>query len=305
MTINIVGAGMAGLLAANMLRHRDPVVWEIQPSLPNNHSAVLRFRSSAVGDVLNIPFKKVQMIKDHIPWRNAVADALAYSFKNNGEYRSDRSIIAGQTVAERWIAPPDLISRMAERLEIRYGKSFDFKISNYGANDPIISTLPMPILMKELEFKDASSIRFNSISGLNVKATISNCDAYISLLIPNPNIPFSRVSITGNEMIVEVAKNPDNLDHEEIAVRAADLLGLKYDFYDVRSYPQKYAKITPIDEDRRKEFQHWATVNHNVYSLGRFATWRPNILLDDLVKDIRKIDNWIGKTSKYDVARDR
>ena len=64
MTISVIGAGLAGLLAGNMLRHRDPVIHEVQPSLPNNHSAVLRFRSSAVGDVLNIPFQKVKMIKD-------------------------------------------------------------------------------------------------------------------------------------------------------------------------------------------------------------------------------------------------
>jgi hypothetical protein len=95
------------------------------------------------------------------------------------------------------------------------------------------------------------------------------------------------------------------LSPEDIAARAADLLGLKYDFYEVTSHPQKYAKITPIDDDERKSFMHWATVTHNVYSLGRFATWRPNLLLDDLINDIRKIDKWIGSTNKYDTARDR
>jgi sporulation protein YlmC with PRC-barrel domain len=306
MTVHIVGAGMAGLLAANMLRHRDPIVHEIQPSLPNNHSAVLRFRTSAVGDVLNIPFKKVQMIKDHVPWRNVVADALAYSFKNSGKYRSDRSITAGQTTAERWIAPPDLIPRMAERLNIIYGQPFDFHISSYGKNDPIISTLPMPHLRRELGLADPS-LQFNSVSGLNIKAKIANCDAYISLLVPDPNIPFSRISVTGDEMIIETYNSAftKELSPEDIAARAADLLGLKYDFYEVTSHPQKYAKITPIDDDERKSFMHWATVTHNVYSLGRFATWRPNLLLDDLINDIRKIDKWIGSTNKYDTARDR
>ena len=51
--VTIIGAGMAGLLAANMLRHRDPVILEAQKSLPNNHHALLRFRSSVVGDVLD------------------------------------------------------------------------------------------------------------------------------------------------------------------------------------------------------------------------------------------------------------
>ena len=147
MTLNIVGCGLAGLLAGNMLRHRDPVIYEVQPSLPNNHSAVLRFRTSAVGDVLNIPFQKVKMIKSHVPWKNEVADALAYSFKNSGKYRSDRSITAGLTVTDRWIAPPDLIARMAERLDIRYGKAYDFQ---FPSTVPVISTLPMPVLANGL-----------------------------------------------------------------------------------------------------------------------------------------------------------
>lgn len=306
MTIHIVGAGMAGLLAANMLRHRDPIVHEVQPSLPNNHSAVLRFRTSAVGDILNIPFKKVQMIKDHVPWRNVVADALAYSFKNNGKYRSDRSITAGQTTADRWIAPPDLIQRMAERLDIEYGKSFDFQISSYGAHIPIISTLPMPILAEALHYEwKTTDVLFNSVPGLNIKATIADCDAYISLLVPDPEIPFSRISITGNEMIVETTNYGQDLPDIEIVHRAATLIGLDYSYSDIRSYPQKYAKITPIDDDIRKEFMHWATVHHNIYSLGRFATWRPKLLLDDLIQDIRKIDKWLGSSSKYDTARDR
>ena len=305
MTINIVGAGMAGLLAANMLRHRNPIVHEVQPSLPNNHSAVLRFRTSAVGDVLNIPFKKVQMIKDHVPWRNVVADALAYSYKNSGKYRSDRSITAGQTIADRWIAPPDMIARMAERLNINFGKPYDFSLPN---TEPVISTLPMPMLAIELRYDwNTSDVLFNSVPGLNIKAKIRDCDAYISLLVPDPDVPFSRVSITGDEMIIETSKSygADKMSAEDIATKAANLLGLQYDFHSVKSYPQKYAKITPIDDDMRKEFMHWATVNHNVYSLGRFATWRPNLLLDDLIQDIRKIDKWLSSKSKYDTARDR
>lgn len=111
----IIGSGMAGLLAGNMLMKRKPLIIEAQPSLPSNHSAVLRFRSPVVGDVLGIPFKRVNMIKTSVPWQNPVADALAYAYKNSGGYRSDRSIGSGAVVSEeRFIAPPDLVLRMAE-----------------------------------------------------------------------------------------------------------------------------------------------------------------------------------------------
>lgn len=312
MTVHIIGAGMAGLLAANMLRHRDPIVYEIQPSLPNNHSAVLRFRTSAVGDVLNIPFKKVQMIKDHLPWRNVVADALAYSFKNTGNYTSDRSITAGQTIAERWIAPQDLIARMAEKLDIRYGTTFNIIKASafYGAKEPVISTLHMGVLAEDLNYNGwQGSPVFESTPGANIKANIANCDAYVSLLVPDPEYPFSRISITGNEMIIEMPNNSVPFIEANIlsiTFSAASLLGIdKMQVSSARAFGQRYAKIIPIDDDNRKSFMHWATVTHNVYSLGRYATWRPKLLLDDLVSDIRKIDKWISSASKYDTARDR
>jgi hypothetical protein len=56
---------------------------------------------------------------------------------------------------------------------------------------------------------------------------------------------------------------------------------------------QNYFKIIEINDAERKKFLRWASVHHNVYSLGRYATWRPKLLLDDLVNDVRKIENWI------------
>ena len=44
----IWGAGLACLLA-NMFRKWSPVVYEKQDSLPNNHNALLRFRTNQVG----------------------------------------------------------------------------------------------------------------------------------------------------------------------------------------------------------------------------------------------------------------
>lgn len=311
MTIRVIGAGLAGLLAGNMLRHRDPQLVEQQAALPNNHSAVLRFRTSSIGDVLNIPFRKVTMIKTHVPGHNMIADALLYSFKNTGEMRSDRSITSGPTTADRWIAPSDLIARMANGLHIEYGMLFGF--SDQVPGTPIISTLPMSVLMKALNYKPRHEIKFVSTAGLNVKAKIAQCDAYVSLLVPDPKYAFSRISITGDEMIIEIPnfKSTKNTEifYDAVAMEnikaARELLSIPHDsIYDIKATHQQYAKINPIDDDARKAFIHWASVNYNIYSLGRFATWRPGLLLDDLVQDIRKIDGWLSSNHKYDMARD-
>jgi hypothetical protein len=277
----IVGAGMAGLLAARMLSHRKPVVWETQKALPNNHSAVLRFRTSQVGDILGIPFKRVNMIKDTLHWRNPIADSLAYSYKNSGSYRSD------------------LISQMAEGVKIEFGREYD-------PNDPhvrgsnVISTIPMPALMELLDYDMGPD--FNYREGWTLTALVRDCDAYVSLLVPAPEDPISRVSITGNQMIIELAREPVATP-TGTAWDAARKLGIETDVvYGVGELRrQTYNKIIPIDDESRKRFMLWATNNCHVYSLGRFATWRPGLLLDDLVKDVRLIDKWT-RSSGYDMA---
>src|SRR5688572_5532364 len=62
-SLAIAGAGMAGLLAANLLRRHRPEVFERQLDLPHNHSALLRFRSPAVSDATGIPFRRVLIRK--------------------------------------------------------------------------------------------------------------------------------------------------------------------------------------------------------------------------------------------------
>lgn len=299
----IVGAGLAGLLAGQMLKHRNVVICEKQLNTPNNHSAVLRFRSSIVGDVTRIPFKKVNMIKSVLPWHNPVADALSYSYKNTGFYRSDRSILAGTVSAERYIAPPDLIGRMAQDLDIQFNTDgLDYK------DRPKISTVPMPVLMKVLEYPHRDQADFKWLPGVNVSANLPFTDAYISLLVPHPNYEFSRISITGQQLIIECpmlreVPEPDEVD--SITTRALRLLGMNNTYIQAQAKKQTYAKILPIEEGLRKDFIYWATKEHDVYSLGRFATWRPGLLLDDLVKDIQKIEKWHWEQDHYSRVREK
>ena len=297
MTLKIVGAGMAGLLAARMLAHRDPVVYEAQASLPNNHSAVLRFRTPLVGEILGIPFRKVEVIKATHRYNNPVADALAYSMKTNNHYRTDRSLPKGVETVVRYIAPPDLIERMAKGVKIEYGHYFDFK----SEPTKVISTIPMPDLVNILGPLKFDAV-FNFMPGHVVRAKVGACYAHASLYFPDPRIEFYRASITGDEMIVEMAGSrphtwvgdtPSYMNN--VAMKAARFLGIDSDdLHHVELNEQKYAKIAPINEHARKSvIFHVSSVMNKAFSLGRFATWRPGLLLDDLVKDIRLIDSWI------------
>jgi hypothetical protein len=68
------------------------------------------------------------------------------------------------------------------------------------------------------------------------------------------------------------------------------------------SVEQKYGKISPVEDAVRKQLLFQLTHEHNIYSLGRFATWR-NILLDDVVDDIGAIKKLLKANSAYDVRR--
>jgi hypothetical protein len=319
MRVHIIGAGLAGLLAGNLLKRsgHDVRIVEMQKTIPNNHSAVLRFRSPIIGDTLGIPFKSVMMTKATVPAYNPVADAIAYAYKCSGVYRNDRSLPIGVVREERWIAPHDLIPRLSVRLtsdEI----VLDCKISikdHFKAipETPIISTIPMPVLAKQLGYNHLPE--FQSVSGFNIKARVKNCEAYVSLYVPDPLYDFNRISITGDELIVEYAnKLPRIADDEKVKSDlqiAAMLLGLDPDdlynwqesamllgldpddLYNWQVKAQQYAKIQPIETGARKRFIAWATDNHNIFSFGRFAVWKPGLLLDDLIEDIRKIERWL------------
>jgi hypothetical protein len=309
----ILGAGMAGLLAANMLSRRKPVIIEKQSALPNNHSAVLRFRSSVVGDVLGIEFSRVRMIKCTDSLGNPLQDVLNYSKKCTGKYRSDRSLPISVVEDDRYIAPVDLVSRMESQLEQTPWYSTLLSESTLKNKDhPKISTIPMPVLMQLLDYPHRQDIQFGGVPGTNLRGQIKNCNAYVTMYIPDPGTVISRVSITGDELIIECpGTEPDSLEKgqiQELLYYALGVLGLPTNSLDqgiVKVSSQQYSKILPINDEVRKDFLCWATDQFNIYSLGRYAVWRPGLLLDDLVKDIRLIDRWTQSSSSYLVKKHR
>tara|TARA_R110000751_G_scaffold179833_1_gene286201 strand:- start:97 stop:1026 length:930 start_codon:yes stop_codon:yes gene_type:complete len=303
----VIGAGMAGLLAAAMLRSECTQVVEKQRSLPNNHSAVLRFRSSIVADTLNIPFQPVDVLKSIHPWRNPVADAMAYSLKTNGTSTLRSIVSANGMIERRYIAPQNLIGRMASCVSSPISFDISFGKDDLRALDePIISTIPMPALMGILGWRDVPE--FNFRDGTNIAVSLDDVNAYCSLYIPDPGYKFSRISITGSEMVIECGGTQEAGtallrlgDTNSIVREAGYLCGIHpRRIGDPITTKQPYSKILPIDDHVRKRFMLWATEKHNVYSLGRFATWRPGLLLDDVVNDVRTIHRMVHGGTTYE-----
>lgn len=295
---------MAGLIAANMLRRHTPVVYEAQDALPNNHEALLRFRTDAVSRATAIPFKKVTVDKSifylgrHFS-HPTIAFNNMYSFKVMGAYGA-RSI-SNLRSAERFIAPPDFISQMARSCKIEYRapltrREFDHhEVRDGGA---FISTIPMPVMMRIARVSAAMpSFQYRGIWSASVD--LEGVELYQTIYYPG-NEWYYRASITGSKLIVEYSKEPKGEKLQQNFNTVLDSFGINLAKFSLPFLKfHEYGKLRPLsDESARRHFITEMSDKYRVYSLGRFATWR-QILLDDIVSDVHRIEGWIEAPDTY------
>ena len=116
---------------------------------------------------------------------------------------------------------------------------------------------------------------------------MEDCDLYQTMYFPGAGFVY-RASITGNKLIVEFIADPDRVGVDLVMIGKA--FGIDYinRAIPIDKGDQKYGKIIDINPDIRRSIMSSLTHELDIYSLGRYATWR-NILLDDVFEDIIKI----------------
>lgn len=309
----IVGAGLSGMIAAFVFPKE--CVLEERPESYVDHQAVLRFRSAAVSDLTGIPFRRVMVRKGiwfHGGWEGpSISLCNLYAQKTIGQL-VDRSIWDIASV-ERYIAPADLHSRLAELIgkRIYWNQKADIE----GAatkRATVISTIPLPTILAALHREHTPTFTHAPIK--TVRIQLKDADVFQTVYFPSPFHSLYRASVTGNLLICEFASDyygtnelPGTIKDAAGEVAAAfalphlkeELEAASYDFHS-----QQYGKIAPIDEDVRRALVLELTQKWNIYSLGRFATWR-NLLLDDVVHDAAVIKRMMTASSDYDRALGR
>jgi hypothetical protein len=304
--MRIVGAGMAGLLAANMLRRHHPVIYERKGSLPFNHSAVLRFRNEGVSRATGIPFKKVLVHKAIVDEMGKIHNATNIRLNNMYAQKVVGRIMNRSSMSlapvERWIAPNNFIELMAACVDIRFNSEID--LCNYKEEfEPVISTMPMPELMRQVNWPMIPDFKFSSVWVVTATITAPEVDVYQTLYFADPELPLYRASITGNRVILEFISDPRDRICGSIISEWLEAFGVCATSHTGDCVTeQRYGKIAPVDDLVRKHFIFTASEQNHIYALGRFATWR-QILLDDLVQDIQFIDEFIAQRDLYSVKK--
>lgn len=313
---------MAGLLAASMLRRLRPVVYERQTLLPDNHGALLRFRSDLVARETGMPFRQVRVLKavksgGRLRPVSTLADANLYSYKVTGAVEP-RSVL-DLAPCDRYIAPPDFLRGLANGADITYGREMTgqdlFELRLPSDDDAVISTIPMPVLMQIAGWQNPPRFDYRPVWSVALDFVDPRVDVYQTIYYPEPEVPYYRASMTGARLILEYTSDPQLLppvEHRATTttlnailshVRAVtDDFGLpkvpggEYIIHEPKR--QEYGKLLPLSDRARQEFILAMTDTYNVYSVGRFATWR-QILLDDVVEDVRAVERMITQRSSY------
>lgn len=287
--MRIVGAGLAGLLAAHAWPQAQ--VFEAQSEPLAAHKALLRFRGEAVSQLTGIEFRKVTVRKgiwvDGVFVQPSIQNANWYAQKVTGELVSDRSIWNLDPV-QRYIAPESFYQQLVEAVgkRITWGAEFDW--GSCSPTNPIISTAPLPVVLKGIGSSASAAGRFLRAGIVVRRYRVAHADVFQTLYYPSQLTSTYRASITGSLLIVEEMEHRDGagpMPLDEIAGSfGIDVKRL----LPIESVKQHYGKIVPLEDALRKPLLHRLSVERGIFSLGRFATWR-NILLDDVVADIAVI----------------
>lgn len=291
----IVGAGLAGLIAAHAWPQATVLESSAQPRA--GHRALLRFRSEAVGRLTGIEFRKVRVHKgiwaEHEFRAPAIRWANMYASKVLGRLAGDRSIWHLDTV-ERFIAPENFYEQLVDSVgpRIRWNTNASFQ-----TRQPLVSTAPLPLVLKSLNI--SAPFEFPRAPIHVTRWHVPGADVFQTVYFPERLTSVYRASITGDTLIVESMASLDESDNYELERAFGIALD---DCQQLEAVEQKYGKIAPVDDAVRKQLLFRLTHEHNIYSLGRFATWR-NVLLDDVVDDITTIKKLLRSNNAYDIRR--
>lgn len=304
----IIGSGMAGLLAAC----KFPGAKIYDKEAPQvRHRALLRFRDTSVSELTGIPFKKVTIQKGVYQDGKLITGSCGFDLQNRYAMKVTNHLVARSindlSPSVRYIAPDDFHQQLIDRFQHRIMGGFpmdkvwmdNIRECGFEKKMSIINTAPMPVMLEacgiETEFNFETSM--SSINVDRFEINIDVCDLHQTVYYPDPRTDVYRASITGRTLIIEsLPRIDDNIGLEEIKM-VCESFGIHHSWlnYDTCEHTQqKYGKISGLPMEERERLMYLMTSEFSVFSVGRFACWREGLLLDDVAKDLGKVERLIS-----------
>ena len=285
----IIRAGLTGLLCGAM--NPGSTIFEAKKECDIEHEAIFRMKSDIISQQTGIAFKKVNVTKaiwfdgeEVLPTPRMIH---LYSKKVSDQF-TDRSI-SNIDSCIRYIPPENFVEQLKKKVHfIKY--EADFPLKDNGPH-PVISTLHLPVILEKLGEKQIFSMT-EKVNPIYVnKFRIADCDSYSTIYYPDPDLSIYRASLNGNVLIIE---SMEELSGKEnfIVMESLGIVGYFGNCF-LKNHKQVFGKINEINEVARSRTILDLTMKYNIYSLGRFATWRPSVMMDDIVKDISVIHRLI------------
>ncbi len=297
MKITVLGAGLAGIVAHGAFASYAPQIYDARPQGQtglSQHHAVMRLRDPNLGAVMGCDMEEIQVTKEifsngSLHREATIADNNLYSRKVSGiiSHRSlnslgqvRRYLLKGQVSAPGIFFSHKLKAILPNRKLVFDNNSQTVEVSY----DVCISTLPMPYVLSILG--QDLGVEFSSYDIYIAKGKL-NFDSAVhqTVYFPEPQFDIYRATLEGQEFIAESMAKIDDAQIEKVLA----IFGLRgEDFGNIDAYEQKQAKMVPVDDALRRMVILELTEKHNIFSLGRYAIWKP-IRSDDLPTDINRI----------------
>lgn len=315
--MKIFGAGITGLIAANMFRSHNPVVYEIKDELPDNNGEPIHFRSDEISWATGMPFKKVQFQK------NIFSDGRLHDKCNikmaNAYSRKANAAISGRTIWNldsecRYIPPNDFIKQISAGVDIELNRglgrdtlAMQLRNINDGNNMlPIISTIPMPSLMHCADWKKPD-FKYSPTFSLTCELDFP-CDVYQTIYFPDAETDLYRASIIGNKFIAEFMEpleKDGEVDFKEMIIMLLDkafgINAYELDIINEKSAMRYYGSIYNDHVDETEAFIMAMTDKYGIYSLGESATWQ-YLCFDKVISDCHAIGHLIRIKNDYNIG---
>jgi hypothetical protein len=300
MKIVVIGAGISGRIAAATLDSEHDVLMVDAAQKKHHpfadHKAILRLRSDDIKKFFQCTMKEIlahkQVLHKGVLYDSATIDMNnCYSQKCYGSV-SKRSIyelgIVKRYIVE-YIQPEKGLDICFNKKVVKVSddRQIHFPDGSTETYDFCVSTMPMPSMLNAAygSFTSGISRLLKSRPVFIKRCRLSMMlDKHRTIYFTQPDFPY-RATLEECVLIIESMRPVTDSD----TAMVADAFGFKS--RDISSYTvhkKNIGKILPFANRIRKQIIDDLTNRFNIYSLGRFAIWKP-IRVDHVIDDMKTI----------------